>query len=347
MNADQAISFVTFNIEGLWSVCNELDLASFVLKYDFVLLVETFTETVPDSVFPSHKPFVSPGVKVSDSIHGRLSGGFGLLVRKKLCEYVERIDVETDNIIALRLSHRLLGTPTDCLLDGAYLPPEKSPYYEETDIYNGVSLLEDCLLDLIRVCGDIPFIICGDLNARTASMNARNVDPIDDIYEMNSDNHSESRTPVDNDTRRTSKDNTVNSFGRYLIGICEEFGLSILNGLQSLNFSGDFTYISQTGCSLVDYFMISASMLSKCRRFNVIPMVESKHLAVEMSIVTVNNYVTVKGTVPKAFSVVKYKWDEEKSVNFAYMMQTKHVQALLDEAESLIGCDINQAFFQI
>ena len=105
------------------------------------------------------------------------------------------------------------------------MPPEKSPYYEETDIYNGVSLLEDCLLDLIRVCGDIPFIIWGDLKAQTASMNARDVDPVDDIYEMNSDNHSESRTPVDNDTRRTPKDNTVNSFGGYLIGICEEFGL--------------------------------------------------------------------------------------------------------------------------
>ena len=144
------------------------------------------------------------GVKVSDSIHGCLSGGVVLLVRKELCEYVERIDVETDNIIALRLSHWLLGTPSDCLLVGTYLPHEKSPYYEETDIYNGVYLLEDCLLDLIRVCGDIPFIICGDLNARTAFMNARDVDPIDDICEMNSDNHSESRTPVDNDTRRTS-----------------------------------------------------------------------------------------------------------------------------------------------
>ena len=85
-----------------------------MLKYDFVLLVETFTETVPDSMFPSHKPFVSPGVKVSDSIHGRLSGGVVLLVRKELCEYVERIDVETDNIISLRLSHRLLGTQTVC-----------------------------------------------------------------------------------------------------------------------------------------------------------------------------------------------------------------------------------------
>ena len=107
-----------------------------MLKYDFALLVETFTETVPDSMFPSHESFVSPGVKVSDSIHGRLFGG----VRKDLSEYVERINIETDNIIALRLSHRLLGTSTDCLLVGAYLPPENSPYYEETDIYNGVSV---------------------------------------------------------------------------------------------------------------------------------------------------------------------------------------------------------------
>ena len=132
-----------------------------MLKYDFALLVETFTETVPDSMFPSHKPFVSPGAKVSDSTHGHLSEGVVLLVRKELCEYIERIDVEIDNIIALRLSHKLLGTPTDCLLVGAYLPPEKSPYYEETVIYNGVFLLEDGLLDLIRVCGDIPFIING------------------------------------------------------------------------------------------------------------------------------------------------------------------------------------------
>ena len=62
-----------------------------------------------------------------------------------------------------------------------------------------------------------------------------------------------------------------------------------------------------------------------------------------MSIVTVNNCVTVKGTVPKAISVVKYKWDEEKSVNFANMMHTDYVRAPLDEAESLIDCNINQA----
>ena len=71
--AKRIVLFVTFNTGGLWSICNELDISSFVLKYAFSFLVATFTETVPDSTFSSHESFVSPGVKVSDRIHGRLS----------------------------------------------------------------------------------------------------------------------------------------------------------------------------------------------------------------------------------------------------------------------------------
>ena len=179
------------------------------------------------------------------------------------------------------------------------MAPKNSPYYEDTDIYNGVSLLEDCLLELVRLCGVIPLIICGDLNSRTASMNARNVDPTDEVYEINSDDYSEITLQNNNDIKRTSKDNIVNSFGRYLISICEEFSLSVLNGLQSLNYPGDYTYVSQTGCSLVDYF-ISTSVLSKCMRLSILPVIESKHLAMELSIATTPTDVAVKGTVNKA-----------------------------------------------
>ena len=71
--------------------------------------------------------------------------------------------------------------------------------------------------------------------------------------------------------------------------------------------------------------------------------IESKHLAVELSIATTHTDVAVKGTANKAFSFVKYKWDEEKSTSFSCMMQTEHAQALMNEATSLINCDINQA----
>ena len=41
-------------------------------------------------------------------------------------------------------------------------------------------------------------------------------------------------------------------------------------------------------------------------------------MMLEISIVNVNNDVTVKGTVPKASSIVKYKLDEQKSCQFCH-----------------------------
>ena len=162
----RTLSLVSLNVEGLWRIANQFDIGTFAESHDFILLVETFTKTVPDSLFPSHKVFDSPGVKVSDSIHGRLSGGVVFLVKNELCSFVERVDIETDNIIVLKLAGELTGLLSDCVLIGAYLPPENAKYYEETDIYNGVSLLEDCLLDVVRVCGDLPLIVCGEFKLK-------------------------------------------------------------------------------------------------------------------------------------------------------------------------------------
>ena len=79
-------------------------------------------------------------------------------------------------------------------------------------------------------------------------------------------------------------------------------------------------------------------------RLSVLPTIESKHLALELSIGTTHTDVAVKGTLGKAFSFVKYKWDEEKSASFSCMMQTEHTLALMNEATSLINCDINRHF---
>ena len=280
------LSFVTFNIEGLWSMVNELDLAFWVRKYDLVVLVETFTDSVPDTLFPTHDIFVCPGVKISDSVHGRLSGGIAILVRTELRKYVERIFLEFDNIIALKMSHTLLGSDKDFIFIGAYLPPEQSKYYEDTDIYNGVMMLEDCLIEINSQYDDSPLIICGDLNSRTASRNS-NIwrDPIDDLHDL----YVSGECDYDNDVasnERFSKDMETNSFGRYLLNVCNEFSLSIVNGLKSNNFSSDFTYISPNGCSVIDLFVLSNCLLDKCFSFKIHSLVESKHAAVELSLCT-------------------------------------------------------------
>ena len=54
-----------------------------------------------------------------------------------------------------------------------YLPPSQSLYYADTEIDNGVSLLEYCIIEILVEIGELPFIIFGALNARTGNDNVR------------------------------------------------------------------------------------------------------------------------------------------------------------------------------
>ena len=60
-------------------------------------------------------------------------------------------------------------TVTWCHLARMYLLP--TLYYKEKEIINGISLLEQCILDAIEMLGDPPPIVFGDTNARTGSDN--------------------------------------------------------------------------------------------------------------------------------------------------------------------------------
>ena len=139
---------------------------------NFVLLVETFSSTFPSLLLPLYDVFLLPGVKLTDAVTPRLSGGVALLVRKELSRFVDRIHTEYDNIIILKLSKELLGTESEVVLLGSYTPPANSVYYKETEITNGISLTERCIMDVIETVGDLPLVVFGELNARTGFENA-------------------------------------------------------------------------------------------------------------------------------------------------------------------------------
>ena len=65
--------------------------------------------------------FVCPAVKLS--YHGRRSGSLLVMAKKQLAKFVERISVDCDNVIVLKLSGSLLGTEEDCLFLSTYVPP--------------------------------------------------------------------------------------------------------------------------------------------------------------------------------------------------------------------------------
>ena len=71
-----------------------------------------------------------------------------MLVKKQWSSFVEQVHVEYDNMIVLKVSKDLLGIEKPVVLLRVYLPPSSSSYYHETDIQNGVAMIEQCLLDV-------------------------------------------------------------------------------------------------------------------------------------------------------------------------------------------------------
>ena len=145
-----------------------------------------------------------------------------------------------DSFFVFLLDKRLFGFNSDVAHMCAYVPPENSPYYTAFD---GISLLEESLADVMLSSDDVYIFLCGNLNSRTA-----NEFPI-----SQSGNNVFTRSVEETPTRR-SQDTVLNSFGKKLLNMCTAFGLNILNGVCNGDLQGRYTFISNCGNSVNDWF---------------------------------------------------------------------------------------------
>ena len=107
---------------------------------------------------------------------------------------------------------------------------------------------------------------------------------------------------------RQSKDVHTNDFGRYLLCICEQFNLVILNGCLPGDEEGNYTYTADNGSSVTDYFLLSRCLVHLGTRLAVIPNIESKHMPVELELEIVGkNDVFVERQ--RKVKIQKYIWD--------------------------------------
>jgi hypothetical protein len=282
--------------------------------------------------------YISPGVRVSDSVTSRLSGGVVMLVKNELVTFVHRIHVEYDNCVALRLSKHLTGFFCDCVIIGMYLPPAGSVYYTETEIDNGIMLLENCVLDIYQEVGDSPLIIMGDFNSRTGERNAKNGLNLD-IFSYDDDSEEEE----EGEFSRTSKDSIINEFGYYLLSMCENFSLKIMNGSLKGDEQGEFTYIAYNGSSVIDYFILSDSIIKYASELRVISKVESKHMPVQMNLMVNNNKIKTVNTKAYTEPVYRYIWNNDHANVYFNTFDSLEVSDILKEATNLITVNIETA----
>jgi len=84
--------------------------------------------------------------------------------------------------------------------------------------------------------------------------------------------------------RRESKDKTVNKRGRQFLDLVGEIGGNILNGTTNGDREGEFTYVSDRGCSVIDFVTVNDSCHEFVNSFKVENRVDSDHMPLVVEI---------------------------------------------------------------
>lgn len=121
----------------------------------------------------------------------------------------------------------------------------------------------------------------------------------------------------------------LNVFGRNLLSMCQQFNLSILTGSLDGDSFAEFTYISATGCSFIDYFIVSRELQKLCFSLKVVCRYLSKHMSVKMSMLA-SSKVKVHSYVGSCiYRIIKYTRDENRREDFLALSESMLIKTLM------------------
>ena len=327
------MTFLNYNIENLAPKLNDLGFVNYVKKFDFVCLTETFMDASYDvsGIFRDYLKFYCPAVKLSK--HGRNSGGVMVLVKKCYEDSVHQIRINCDNSVAIRIEKCVLGTTKDVLFIACYIPPEGSPAYDNKPIKDGIHNLEEAVLQGFDN-KNVYLWLAGDFNARTGSEQA-------ECGVLNGSGEVWGKEENDLSYLRRSHDEGKNNFGRSLIDFCQLFDLTIVNGYCDGDKEGEFTYVSQSGSSVIDYFLIPRELLKNVS-LHVNDSLYSWHLPVEFewSKTGVNECSRQRETMHREEKIV---WSDEKSKVFRSELESDLFTASLDKAKDALDDNLENS----
>ena len=331
-------TFLNYNVCGLAGKLSDHTFVNFVTTHDFVTFTETFIDEDFDaSVFNEYDCFVSKAKKLSKQ--GRLSGGIVVLVKKHLSGFISHLVTDQDNVIVLRISKDLFCTDADVMFISTYIQPYDSVFWKHTDGGYGLEVIEECIISLHEKYDDFLILLTGDFNARTANNNYEDFE--DDFEEVNTN-------ISDNDGlyARCSNDVETNIFGHQLIELCKVLDCFIVNGIIKWKCDAGYTFVTQNGASVIDYFVMSCSMCSNCTdiKLNIKELVDSDHLPVQMTLSMLSRSQTIQfPNITNHSKIDKTVWDKEKESIFVDRLYDEDGLILLKEATDQLNVDVNKS----
>ena len=288
---------------------------------DFVQILEKSTifclqETKQEFFLPNYKCFNSNRA-------GSRSGGVCIGVHRSIIHQVKPVDTECPDFQAITIIPKDENEESRLTIINVYDSPEHSSYKskmhsKETGSERPPSTL-DLLLEFLAKqenLGDI--MMLGDLNARIGSCSPTFED---EDTEMHQDFTSQPASHPEV-SKRSSRDNTVNSRGRLLLDFLACTRLTVLNGTTLGDVFGAYTSVNYNGCSVVDYVTASPELLRKIESFKVLDLTKfSDHRPCLCKIRKKNSYFDAEDLIDQLQDVPKkYKWDnEDRSLHFKFL----------------------------
>lgn len=278
------LNILIYNVAGLNN--KDIELYNFINSFEIFVLLETHVEERYMHSFDNY--FLSYNIfwKSSERVsnRGRSKGGYLFGIKKELENKVSFYSHCGYELVSLKVSNETY-----------YLWPV---YLNCTDWTHDFYRLYDALSEFMALN---KLLLVGDLNARTGSEQSTN------IY----------------DSVRTSKDMILNSNGKKLLELCNDFQLEILNGNIEGDFEGNFTYIRSEGCSVIDYALSGYNVKTLVQKLEVRSELYSDHFPLAVQLVFQNNFSNTTNQL-----LPKFRWKHYELL--LYWEKISHLLASLD-----------------
>lgn len=328
------INIVAWNVQGLGDeVLNDSLFNNMLDTNDIIILTETWLE---EQVNIRPAEFYSFNmVRPIRARAPRPSGGISVLMRHELREDVKhnkgiKLIQEDDYFVWMKMCRVFFKMSRDIYICSAYIPPEGSTFYIGRDT-DPLAVLER---DIMNFSKDGDIMLLGDLNARTAELTDHIPQGLDNLNSLRQKSPNSTLLEVLGRMNRNNLDTTSNSYGKAVVELCKNTDMRILNGRTIGDLEGAYTSFQYNGKSVVDYCIVSESLLPAFNQFKVLqPNHLSDHAPISTKFAFSCTFSRTRAVNTQSHEqnqrVLSFKWDENSSTKFRSALRHSSVQAKL------------------
>lgn len=271
----------------------DIDTIKHLTSNNIICLSETWnTSTLNPITLPSFlgdfTQYISPATK--EKSKGRASGGLLLLIKNN-----RKTDSKVISITNIWIIVHVKLLNFNFILGLVYFKPDNNHNFY-------ISQLNDTINDLTSFYPNLPIILIGDYNARIGQLNQ-----FEEQIFLNTNFTG----------KRQSLDKIENERGKLLCDCMQEHGFIILNGRSQSDASGEFTFLSHMGKSLIDMCWVNANCLDLIKDFKVQLNIHSEHAIISINFQEANSTPYFEQHKrPYSQKLYKFNWKLENLTSF-------------------------------